>query len=112
MIDKNKVSLNIKNNKVEEKSKGKTKYFWDYWKKKKDDKNEHKEFGIKEEELVKINNAENKNNGLRETTILELLESKLTEIFFDQNPLISSKDINDLKKISGAIIKKDVDLQK
>ena len=104
MIDKNKV---IKNDQKSEKSKDKTEHR-EKSKEKKEGKNEYKnEFkkeDIKEQEINKINNEQNKNNGYRETTILELFENKLSSIFFDQNPYILSKDINDLKKIAGAII--------
>lgn len=104
MIDKNKV---IKNDQKSEKSKDKTEHR-EKSKKKKEGKNEYKnEFkkeDIKEQEINTINNEKNKNNGYRETTILELFENKLSSIFFDQNPYILSKDINDLKKIAGAII--------
>ena len=104
MIDKNKV---IKNDQKSEKSKDKTEHR-EKSKEKKEGKNEYKnEFkkeDIKEQEINKINNEKNLNNGYRETTILELFENKLSSIFFDQNPYILSKDINDLKKIAGAII--------
>ena len=100
MIDKNKV---IKNDQKSEKSKDKTEHR-EKSKEKKEGKNEFKKEDIKEQEINKINNEQNKNNGYRETTILELFENKLSSIFFDQNPFILSKDINDLKKIAGAII--------
>ena len=104
MIDKNKV---IKNDQKSEKSKDNTEHR-EKSKEKKEGKNEYKnEFqkeDIKEQEINKINNEQNLNNGYRETTILELFENKLSSIFFDQNPYILSKDINDLKKIAGAII--------
>ena len=107
LIDKIKDSLNIKNDKISEKSKDKTEHR-EKSKEKKESKNEYKnEFkreDIKEQEINKINNEQNKNNGYRETTISELFENKLSSIFFDQNPYILSKDINDLKKIAGAII--------
>ena len=108
MIDKNKVSLKIKNDKKSEKSKDKTEHFREKSKEKKAEKNEYKnEFkkeDIKEHEIDRNNNEKNKNNGYRETTILELFENKLIGIFFDKNTYILPKDINDLKKIAGAII--------
>jgi len=106
--DKNKVSLNIKNDKKSEISKAKTEHFREKSREKKDFKNEYKnEFkkeDIKEHEIEKNNNEKNKNNGYRETNIEELFESKLIGIFFDKNTKILPEDINDLKKIAGVII--------
>jgi len=106
IIDKNKVSLNIK--KEKEKSKYKTELLRRKSKEKKEDKNkyqnEYQKDEIKKDEINKNQEEKKKNNGYKETTILELFENKLTDIFFDPNQYISSKDINDLKKIAAAII--------
>ena len=106
IIDKNKVSLNIK--KEKENSKDKTGLLRRKSKEKKEDKNkyqnEYQKDDIKKDEINKNQDEKKKNNGYKETTILELFENKLTNIFFDPNPNISPKDINDLKKIAGAII--------
>ena len=106
IIDKNKVSLNIK--KEKENSKDKTGFLRRKSKEKKEDKNkyqnEYQKDDIKKDEINKNQDEKKKNNGYKETTILELFENKLTDIFFDPNPYISSKDINDLKKIAAAII--------
>ena len=106
IIDKNKVSLNIK--KEKENSKDKTGFLRRKSKEKKEDKNkyqnEYQKDDIKKDEINKNQDEKKKNNGYKETTILELFENKLSSIFFDQNPYILSKDINDLKKIAGAII--------
>lgn len=106
IIDKNKVSLNIK--KEKENSKYKTDLLRRKSKEKKEDKNkyqnEYQKDEIKKDEINKNQDEKNKNKGYKETTILELFENKLIDIFFDPNPCISSKDINDLKKIAGAII--------
>lgn len=106
IIDKNKVSLNIK--KEKENSKDKTGLLRRKSKEKKEDKNkyqnEYQKDDIKKDEINKNQDEKKKNNGYKETTILELFENKLTDIFFDPNPHISSKDINDLKKIAAAII--------
>ena len=106
IIDKNKVSLNIK--KEKENSKDKTGLLRRKSKEKKEDKNkyqnEYQKDEIKKDEINKNQDEKNKNKGYKETTILELFENKLIDIFFDPNPCISSKDINDLKKIAGAII--------
>ena len=106
IIDKNKVSLNIK--KEKENSKDKTGLLRRKSKEKKEDKNkyqnEYQKDDIKKDEINKNQDEKKKNNGYKETTILELFENKLTDIFFDPNQYISSKDINDLKKIAAAII--------
>ena len=106
IIDKNKVSLNIK--KEKENSKDKTGFLRRKSKEKKEDKNkyqnEYQKDDIKKDEINKNQDEKKKNNGYKETTILELFENKLTDIFFDPNPCISPKDINDLKKIAAAII--------
>lgn len=106
IIDKNKVSLNIK--KEKENSKDKTGLLRRKSKEKKEDKNkyqnEYQKDDIKKDEINKNQDEKKKNNGYKETTILELFENKLTNIFFDPNSYISPKDINDLKKIAGAII--------
>ena len=106
IIDKNKVSLNIK--KEKENSKDKTGFLRRKSKEKKEDKNKYQnkyqKDDIKKDEINKNQDEKKKNNGYKETTILELFENKLTDIFFDPNQYISSKDINDLKKIAGAII--------
>ena len=106
IIDKNKVSLNIK--KEKENSKDKTGLLRRKSKEKKEDKNkyqnEYQKDEIKKDEINKNQDEKKKNNGYKETTILELFENKLTDIFFDPNPNISPKDINDLKKIAAAII--------
>ena len=106
IIDKNKVSLNIK--KEKENSKDKTGFLRRKSKEKKEDKNkyqnEYQKDEIKKDEINKNQDEKKKNNGYKETTILELFENKLTDIFFDPNPSISPKDINDLKKIAAAII--------
>ena len=106
IIDKNKVSLNIK--KEKENSKDKTGLLRRKSKEKKEDKNkyqnEYQKDDIKKDEINKNQDEKKKNNGYKETTILELFENKLTDIFFDPNPYILPKDINDLKKIAGAII--------
>ena len=106
IIDKNKVSLNIK--KEKENSKDKTELLRRKSKEKKEDKNkyqnEYQKDEIKKDEINKNQDEKKKNNGYKETTILELFENKLTDIFFDPNPNISPKDINDLKKIAAAII--------
>ena len=101
IIDKNKVSLNIK--KEKENSKYKTDLLRRKSKEKKEDKNKYQN-EYQKDEINKNQDEKNKNKGYKETTILELFENKLTDIFFDPNPCISSKDINDLKKIAGAII--------
>lgn len=106
IIDKNKVSLNIK--KEKENSKDKTGLLRRKSKEKKEDKNkyqnEYQKDDIKKDEINKNQDEKKKNNGYKETTILELFENKLTDIFFDPNPFVSPEDINDLKKIAGAII--------
>ena len=106
IIDKNKVSLNIK--KEKENSKDKTGFLRRKSKEKKEDKNKYQnkyqKDDIKKDEINKNQDEKKKNNGYKETTILELFENKLTDIFFDPNQYISPKDINDLKKIAAAII--------
>ena len=59
----------------------------------------------------KVVNKKSKKNNKKEDIIefkgknlLESLESKLTKIFFEQSPDINIDDMNDLKKISSALL--------
>jgi len=52
----------------------------------------------------------NKVNDLKETTLIELFHNKLLQIFYDENTKININDLNELKKISLALIIKEKDL--
>ena len=79
IIDKNKVSLNIK--KEKENSKDKTGLLRRKSKEKKEDKNkyqnEYQKDDIKKDEINKNQDEKKKNNGYKETKKLELFENKL-----------------------------------
>ena len=68
--------------------------------KKKEEKKEENKDSKKEEKKVEKNEIVE----YKGKNIVELLESKLTNIFFDEQPLIDTNEMNELKKISSVII--------
>ena len=72
---------------------------------KKEDKNEEK----KENEIVEKKEEKNEIIEYKGKNLLVLIETKLTNIFFDENPTIDINTINEMKKISSAIIIKKAD---
>ena len=77
-------------------------------KKKKEEKNkENKEEIYEDSEEDKIEDKKFEKNEIFEykgKNLSSLLESKLTNIFFDQSPQVDINDMNELKKISSAIL--------